>query len=45
LAELTGRSGRTAAETTDSILQSVRAHAAEHPQSDDIAVLVLNGKQ
>src|SRR6185369_5990163 len=45
LAELTGRSGRTAAETTDSLLQSVRAHAAEHPQSDDIALLVLNGKQ
>jgi len=45
LAELTGRSGRTAAETTDSLLKSVRAHAAEHPQSDDIAVLVLNGKQ
>jgi sigma-B regulation protein RsbU (phosphoserine phosphatase) len=45
LAELTGRSGRTAAETTDSLLQSVRAHAAEHPQSDDIAVLVLNDKQ
>jgi len=45
LAELTGHSGRTAAETTDSLLHSVRAHAAEHPQSDDIAVLALRRTQ
>lgn len=32
---------RTAAETTTALLRSVRDHAAEHPQSDDIAILAL----
>jgi sigma-B regulation protein RsbU (phosphoserine phosphatase) len=34
-------SGHTAAETTAALLESVRAHAAQHPQSDDIALLAL----
>ena len=41
LAELSGQPGRTAAETTEALLRSVRAHAGGHPQSDDIAVLAL----
>ena len=45
LEELAGQSGHTAAATTDALLRSVRAHAGEHPQSDDITVLVLKRKQ
>jgi sigma-B regulation protein RsbU (phosphoserine phosphatase) len=41
LEELTRQSGRTAAETTAALLRSVRAHAGEHPQSDDIAIVAL----
>ncbi len=42
LVEALGRlSGHTAAETTAALLESVRAHAANHPQSDDIAILAL----
>ena len=41
LEELAGQSGHTAAATTDALLRSVRAHAGERPQSDDIAVLAL----
>ena len=37
-------SGRTAAEATAALLDSVRKHAADHPQSDDIAVLALRRK-
>jgi len=42
LLETLGRlSGQTAAGATAALLESVRAHAAEHPQSDDIAILAL----
>jgi phosphoserine phosphatase RsbU/P len=41
LEELAGQSGHTAAATTDALLRSVRAHAGERPQSDDIAILAL----
>jgi sigma-B regulation protein RsbU (phosphoserine phosphatase) len=42
LLEALGRlSGHTAAETTAALLRSVREHAADYPQSDDIAVLAL----
>jgi sigma-B regulation protein RsbU (phosphoserine phosphatase) len=41
LEEIAGQSGQTAAATTDALLRSVRAHAGECPQSDDIAMLVL----
>jgi sigma-B regulation protein RsbU (phosphoserine phosphatase) len=41
LEELAGQSGQTAAATTDALLRSVRAHAGERPQSDDIAMLAL----
>jgi phosphoserine phosphatase RsbU/P len=41
LEELTGHSGYTAAESTAALLRSVRAHAGDHPQSDDIAILTL----
>jgi sigma-B regulation protein RsbU (phosphoserine phosphatase) len=45
LDELAGQSGHTAAETTDAVLGSVRGHAGECPQSDDIAVLALKRRQ
>jgi sigma-B regulation protein RsbU (phosphoserine phosphatase) len=45
LEELAGQSGHTAAETTDAVLRSVRGHAGECPQSDDITVLALKRKQ
>jgi phosphoserine phosphatase RsbU/P len=45
LEELTGKSGHTAAGTTDALLHGVRAHAGGHPQSDDIAVLALKRNQ
>jgi len=45
LDELAGQSGHAAAETTDALLRSVRAHAGGQTQSDDIAVLVLKRKQ
>lgn len=41
LNELAGLSGCAAAEATAAVLRSVRAHAGDHPQSDDIAVLAL----
>jgi phosphoserine phosphatase RsbU/P len=41
LEELAEQSGHTAAETTDAVLRSVRGHAGECPQSDDIAILAL----
>jgi sigma-B regulation protein RsbU (phosphoserine phosphatase) len=41
LEELGKLSGRSAAETTAALLNSVRAHANGHPQSDDIAILTL----
>jgi phosphoserine phosphatase RsbU/P len=41
LEELALQSGQTAAATTDALLSSVRAHAGEHPQSDDITILAL----
>jgi serine phosphatase RsbU (regulator of sigma subunit) len=41
LEALAGQSGQTAAAATEGLLRSVRAHAGEHPQSDDIAVLAL----
>jgi phosphoserine phosphatase RsbU/P len=41
LEELAGQSGHTAAATSDALLCSVRAHAGERPQSDDIAILAL----
>jgi sigma-B regulation protein RsbU (phosphoserine phosphatase) len=33
--------GKTAAETAAGLLGAVRAHAGEHPQSDDIAILAV----
>jgi sigma-B regulation protein RsbU (phosphoserine phosphatase) len=45
LTELARQSGHTAAATTDALLRSVRAHAGDYPQSDDIAILVLKRKQ
>ncbi len=44
LAELARHTGNTAAATTEALLRSVRAHAGQHPQSDDIAVLALKRK-
>jgi sigma-B regulation protein RsbU (phosphoserine phosphatase) len=44
LEELALQSGQTAAATTDALLSSVRAHAGEHPQSDDITILALRRK-
>ena len=41
LNELAGLPGGTAAEATAAVLRSVRTHAGDHPQSDDIAVLAL----
>jgi sigma-B regulation protein RsbU (phosphoserine phosphatase) len=41
LEELAGLSGVTAAEATAAVLRSVRAHAGDFPQSDDIAVLAF----
>jgi sigma-B regulation protein RsbU (phosphoserine phosphatase) len=41
LAALGGLAGSTAAAATAALLSSVRGHAGEHPQSDDIAVLAL----
>jgi sigma-B regulation protein RsbU (phosphoserine phosphatase) len=38
-------SGHTAAEACTALLKSVRAHAGDFPQSDDIAVLALNRKK
>jgi len=40
LSELAGLSG-SAAEATAAVLRGVRAHAGDHPQSDDIALLAL----
>ena len=45
LAELTRQSGQSAAATADALLRSVRAHAGDYPQSDDIAVLALKRNQ
>jgi len=45
LEELAGQSGHNAAATTDALLRSIRAHAGDQPQSDDIAVLALKRKQ
>jgi sigma-B regulation protein RsbU (phosphoserine phosphatase) len=44
LEELALQSGQTAAATTDALLSSVRGHAGEHPQSDDITILALRRK-
>ena len=44
LEELAVRSRHTTAEITEALLRSVRAHAGDHPQSDDIAVLALQRK-
>ena len=41
---LAHESSHTASETTAALLRSVRDHAAEHPQSDDIAILTLKRK-
>jgi sigma-B regulation protein RsbU (phosphoserine phosphatase) len=41
LQDLARSSGSSAAQTTAALLQSVRDHAGDHPQSDDIAVLAL----
>jgi sigma-B regulation protein RsbU (phosphoserine phosphatase) len=41
LQDLARSSGTSAAQTTAALLQSVRDHAGDHPQSDDIAVLAL----
>jgi sigma-B regulation protein RsbU (phosphoserine phosphatase) len=41
LEELARQYGHTAADAAEALLRSVRAHAGDHPQSDDIAVLVL----
>ena len=41
LEELGRADHRTAAETTAALLKSVRAHAGEQPQSDDIAILAF----
>ena len=45
LKELAGPSGRSAAETTGALLRSVRQHAGDHTQSDDIAILTLKRRQ
>jgi sigma-B regulation protein RsbU (phosphoserine phosphatase) len=45
LLEEAGRlGGASAADAAAAVLRSVRAHAGEHPQSDDIAVMVLKRK-
>ena len=44
LAELAGQPGLTAAAATDAVLRSVRTHAGDCPQSDDITVLALRKK-
>lgn len=41
---LSREKGGSAAETTAALLRSVREHAANHPQSDDIAILALRRK-
>jgi sigma-B regulation protein RsbU (phosphoserine phosphatase) len=41
LQALHGLSDQPASETTSALLKSVRAHAGDHPQSDDIAVLTF----
>ncbi len=41
LAELAGLSGRTPAAVTEALIRSVRTHAAQNPQSDDITVMAL----
>ena len=44
LEELLGKSDQTAAAVANGVLQSVRAHAGEFPQSDDITLLALKRK-
>jgi sigma-B regulation protein RsbU (phosphoserine phosphatase) len=44
LEALAGQSSHTPAEISEALLRGVRAHAAEHPQSDDIAILTLKRK-
>ncbi len=44
LENLAGPANRGAAETTEVLLKSVRAHAGTHPQSDDIAILTVRRK-
>jgi sigma-B regulation protein RsbU (phosphoserine phosphatase) len=39
--ELSRRPGQTAAQSVAGVLEAVRHHAGEHPQSDDIAMLAL----
>ena len=41
LEELARTDNRSAGETTAALLKSVREHAREHPQSDDIAILAF----
>jgi sigma-B regulation protein RsbU (phosphoserine phosphatase) len=41
LACLEGTSGGTATETTERILNAVRAHAGDQPQSDDITIVTV----
>ncbi len=41
LEELTRLSGHTVPDLVAGLLQSIRTHAGEHPQSDDIAILAL----
>jgi sigma-B regulation protein RsbU (phosphoserine phosphatase) len=45
LEALTRQSGRTAAQTSAALLGSVRTHAGEYPQSDDIAILTIRRTQ
>ena len=44
LKALSQQNTNSAAETTAALLKSVRDHAANHPQSDDIAILTLKRK-
>jgi sigma-B regulation protein RsbU (phosphoserine phosphatase) len=44
LKELATLSGKSAAEVSTQLVRSVHAHAGDHPQSDDIAVLALKRK-
>jgi phosphoserine phosphatase RsbU/P len=44
LQELSGKADPTPVSVTSALLQSVRAHAGEAPQSDDITVLALRRK-
>ena len=41
LEELSRRPGQTAAQSVAGVLEAVRRHAGENPQSDDIAMLAL----